>query len=411
MIRILAIFILFHIFLGIPLASAKVPQKIQAHIDRDFDLYIQPLLDLDYSEQQKDLVLDRYIDGLEDEYRLKRFDRSEVRVLLHSLLEKTTYSQRRKLRRKFVDGGSIDIRNVKNFVLKYREKKDSNFVKINILYDGFEIPLFLKNFGDATDIYLDGISKDSKKWPTIFLTGWGAVDTLFTKNTLPCLGLTYTEDKNSAKIEAINASYTACPIPGNKTGTFLLELAQELARNLDKKYVKLVDKSMVRCEKNNQSAKLALLRVFQRGDTWYGSQGFREIDESKDKAIMASYQSLPLRILVSELEGKTKEKLKATKKRLLSKAETSEDKRKIEKDYLDFGGAKGSFESAIETFKEFNKITRRQDISMGQFFSWLWQYDCERYISITRLLFFNSFNKDLSTQKLDPLPKVLSKRL
>lgn len=394
----------------------SIPKKIIDHIERDFHPYIDSLLDLGYSKEQEALVIDRYVDSLADEYGfslssgLKR-----VRELITSLLDQARATK--SIPDKFKDFGSMNFNQFREFMrgLDKSQLVGRPFAKVNLQYDGFFIPLFIEFFSsywvnsDNIAVYIDGMRINSERSFPFMIANGGPIAKLTGSKTPAggsCLSLVFQSQGKSPYIHWLNSSYTACPIPKEKTGTYLLGLAEELARRLGEKELMLEDGSTIRCKKNDWQSRLDVLRIFQRGDSWYGSHGYRDIDEPTDKAAMNNLRFLPLSAVKAGLNGLD---LNRIKRDLYYYAEDLFELMNIDRDLKVFGDLKPKFNRAVA---KFSKAQKTRNSSLGQFFSWLWEEDCALYDELSRLLFGNQFTKKLPSYKFyERLPKILTKSL
>lgn len=384
-----------------------IPSEITEHIERDAN-EIKALVKLGYSEKQKELVLEQYVDGLVSEYRslLSANTRQEMRMLLEAWLRAASATQEEGPGYKVNEMGSTDLKELSAFINKHRATNRLGFSKIEVDYRGLLIPLFVRNDGDKeVQIVLDGIAKNSEKSPPGL--GFGSGPSSLITGAFECLRLTLEPKALEVKIRILNSSYTACPIPQNKPGTFILGLAEELTRSLGKKFISLEDRSTIRCEKNDEATSLARLKIFQTGDTWYGSQGYRF--RSDDLKIMNDLRSFSLLRTESELDAKTKQSLEKLKKERLQ--EVPHFEAKIMRDFRNFESLQAMFDQAVAQFVESTQIPRGT-ASLGQFFYWLWIKDCARYVALNRFIFANEANSDLRAKKLSKLiPTDLMKQV
>lgn len=375
------------------ITQAVIPEAIQAHIDRDFNPSIQVLNNLGYSDEQRDLILDRYVDGLSKLYKIS-LSPDEVRDFLKARLAAvgpvtgTAYFA--------INQSSFtplsNMSEIKAFIEKFVQQQSTNNAFINVPYQGIVVPLFVERDHRGVHISLVGIRQDSTKrsWPESPFTG--------VPGAMACLDL-----KIYGELDILNAEYKACPIPKGASGKYLLTLAEEIARGLGSKNISGSDRSRIRCEKNGETTSLARWSVFHMGKTWYGLQGYRSSEDDDD--ITRSHKSFLLSVVKDELDKTDQEAMK----RAMFEYAGAYEKKQVENDFSAFDRQKQKFDAAVADF--ISAKGKIAGMTLGQFFSWLWARDCALYIDIEGFLFNSRATKHLSLQKLPRLPSAPSKAL
>ena len=342
------------LFLFSNIVFATIPKQFEDHINDNLTL-LNTIQYKKYTKPQKDLIIDNFIDGMAEKYQIKDFNLTEVQNLIYSKIK----TQKKENYLPVVNPDYLNF--LKDLI------KDSNLEFheniLTISYQGLDIPFFAKSDFGINRLSLDGIFQDS------------------------CLSLSF--ENKAMTIGYLGSALKACPIPrGPGSGTFLLKLAEEVAKKLKMQKISLSDKSKVKCSKNNKEVSLKLLKYFQKGKSWYGSHGYlpehknlveyeKEIEELRNYPI-SSIEKLFNTIAMSDLEQiKNEEKSNTT---------TSYQKSIIDKYYDKFFSLKEEFDKQVTNYKIQNSIDK-EEVTLATFFSWLWNEDCESYGKLIDLIF------------------------
>jgi len=225
-----------------------------------------------------------------------------------------------------------------------------------------------------------------------------AVFEIKSQNNEVCFELTVTTDSEGRHgyVDLINTEYPECHLPARQRGTFILKLVDFLSLTAELPYVRITDESRVRCHLNEESVALPLLRILQKGQSWYGSHGYlpeaskREEFESSVRLI----REFSLQDLKQKLPLLRKEMLNSLRKfpRNLSlkyavslferhpfEGQCSEGRCNEERDLTE----DDLLWAHIEEF-ESDYGPRK---TVAQFLSWIWEIDCTLYSSYLRLIF------------------------
>ena len=243
---------------------AELPDAIFKYINQGGMPTIARNLSPLYSREQVDLILENVKITLEKKFA--------------SLISKTSTYNSNELSKdlNFNVKDFVDINQVKDIIAmpqiqslitRYDGKIVGNI--LNIRYHGHLIPLTISAMaGDVIVLKLNGLPM-----------------TTISNNS--CLILDVKEKKPSAKIAWLSSMNTACPIPSDSRGNFLLSLGEEVSEAMGVKTVTLDDESEVQCPKNGASIDFRLLKLLQSGKSWYESKGY----VIKDRVFEEAYHS------------------------------------------------------------------------------------------------------------------------
>ncbi|MEO5971321.1 MAG: hypothetical protein ABIQ95_15455 [Bdellovibrionia bacterium] len=174
----------------------------------------------------------------------------------------------------------------------------------------------------------------------------------------------------------INTEVPGCPLPSNHKGTFLLNLVDAMGKEGGLFMVQLEDESKVRCKLNGVTTDLALLRIIQKGQSWYGSHGyFVQKNRSEYDESVAKLNSFTLNQFQREFPELRNEILKyaSSHSRNLEARWTGETFREH---YIELKEWISNFE-----------LIYGQNKSLNEFLSWIWEEDCSAFNPITSLIF------------------------
>lgn len=392
------------LFIKTSTAQARIPELIEEHINRELP-HIQMLNNLNYSAEQESNLIHRYIDTLAKQYKviLSLKDKEEIAEKMAQLAHMAP-NPSFPIFEKLDD--VIPLTKLNDFVQKFFQKETTKKPeKINIIYKDVSIPLFLEKEGEKLYISMNGIAVDNQRASTNRLSAPVAV-----LGARACLLLKNEITSPKAELLVLNVNNVACPIPKGASGSYLLGLAENLAKSLGKKKIKGKDESFIICEKDGETTSLALWTIFRLGKTWYGLHGYRSIDNDRsinyDDETTQDYRNFPLPKLKAELDI-IEQNLDTLKKGMLEKADANSAPY-INEEFSQFDNLKRAFDKEAT---EYMANKKESDLILGKFFSWLWDKDCQRYMQLEDFLFSSRATKKIKLRKLDPLPYELSKDL
>ena len=221
--------------------------------------------------------------------------------------------------------------------------------RIIIEFKNIEIPLELEsvNSDGSFQLALEGIS---------------AVDV-----SKPGQCLVLKINPSEMHISHIRSSDVACPIPSERSGTFLVDFSEYLANLFKIKRITLDDQSKIICSKNLSRASLAFLKQMKEGESWYEKLGYTPILHYEHyREAVKKLRELPLEEILNELarvnlkinNEKEKEHL-ISKRRDLYKNWSAEPESIRELKKL-------GFESATTYFDAFFILLSQEKISLSQ---------------------------------------------
>jgi hypothetical protein len=310
-------FLFFSVFFSNILLAA-LSENAQKNI-KDNKNNILKTMEFDYNYDQKMLIIDNYIKIHDKDF--KNDNKEEVKNALLGLMN-SPHENKNKME--------------------------------NILVEGLNIPLKVND----NIILIDGISPKN-------------MENNIRKNH--CLVAILKE--NELYLDRLASVYTACPIPSENTGTFLLKVAEALAKQYQKNKIVLLDASEVTCSKNNVNNELSMLSIFKTGLNFYGRRGYayeKNNSIDKDLEIGNSIRNISLDDLI--------EKINALSFDMLKKEQVETIKTKNIFNYI-----KKDFIEKINIFKTTDKSQ-----TLGEFFTWLWDNYCDDYKDIFSLVFNSS---------------------
>lgn len=181
-------------------------------------------------------------------------------------------------------------------------------------------------------------------------------------------------------VPSINTSQSNCPLPSVRKGTFVLDLIDQMSQTAGVAFVRLSDESTIKCESGGETVDLPLLRIFQKGQSWYGSHGYQVESPSRERyqAAVSDLRNTPL----SQLRKKLPELRDAVLKFQYRHSNSLEAKR--------LARAYGNdFEKLQEWLNTYGEMTEAGsgEKTLGSFLSWVWTKDCSYYSRFIRLIF------------------------
>lgn len=247
------------------------------------------------------------------------------------------------------------------------------------------VPLEISDSGAATELAITGVNNHPD----------------FNAASYPrrCLSVRLDFTSKTVFVNWIGAEYSACALPREKTGTFLVNLADTIAHKLGFSQLQLTDMSKIRCHHDGKYANFALLRQMQKGRSWYEEFGYSLIDypENYRTALRKFRTTLleQLQQIVTEVNAAmghpddmklvAETNLKRSFEQLGSNfasrraAAILKQWRQFETDWRI---AFPLFVNKIDAFSSTDKPK-----TLASFFSWLWSSDCESYNKIVPVLF------------------------
>ncbi len=373
------------LFLVSNIVFAATPKQFKEHIKNNLESLIT-IQYKQYTKPQKDLIIDNFIDGMAEKYQIKDFDLTEVQNFIYSKIK----TQKKENYLPLVNPDYLNL--LKDLIKGSNLEFHKNI--LTIPYEDLEIPFFAKTEHGKNKLILDGIEKN-------------VLD--FSPNN--CLSLSF--KNKTMSINYLGITSKACPIPrGLGAGTFLLKLAEEVAKKLKMQEISLEDQSKVKCSKNNEEVSLRILKYFQKGKSWYGSHGYtpenknlvayeKEIEELRNYPI-SSIEKLFNTIAMSDLE-QIKNEEKAKVQHLWVKTT-------IDKYYDKFFSLKEEFDKQVANYKIQNSIDK-EEITLAAFFSWLWNEDCKSYGKLIDLIFPRHEITKVDLRKLIPETGIYHKSI
>jgi hypothetical protein len=138
---------------------------------------------------------------------------------------------------------------------------------------------------------------------------WIDGNQLFMTRTMSrdCLFYQINLKEKKGRVKWISTQNEGCTF-GKKSGRFLLSLVERINKLLGVKTAVLNDHSSIRCQETGQEASLALLHVFQSGETWYEAEGFQDARSDRQQVVsrkrnLRELRDYPLEKIQQELEN------------------------------------------------------------------------------------------------------------
>lgn len=314
---------------------AEIPGDFQVHITENID-EIKRISECGFSEDQVNLMIERYIDSMAFNYGLLEgnYDRKEVFSKIKDIVPVSKI-----------------LANMQQF----------NFNNIKIPFSTTEEP------NGELILTLNGILKNVNFAP-------------FSQGDPDCLQITLSDEKESIHVDWLNTADVVCPLPSfEHQGRYLLSLVEAIGKKLDYKIIELEDTSEIICPDTACKATLAYLRVFAKGETWYNSQGFFSVwGRAEDLKKAQNLQQFSL-----EKINKAFNEIDEIDKILLFENQfyDLEDwQMKLVNEY---------YERFSNRLLRFNKKMKRYSPShstLGKFFTTLWNEDPYSYMEIFKLI-------------------------
>ena len=289
-----------------------------------------------------------------------------------------------KLDSKLLDSSFQEMRhNAEGAELNFHNRIKKMAKKLQVAFDGtilqfpfrgYEIPLLVETKYGENFLRVEGVLKESQK-----LSG----------EEESCLSL-IVQEKNM-HISFLATAYKACPIPTNRSGTFLLQLAEQIAKTLEMDQIDLRDISQIMCHRGcNTWMSFRLLNILKNGNTWYGAHGYTTMKGyEEDKRRNEAIKNYPLILIKNDFNSITSATLNNLKNYLLSSHSNDFEKSMIE----------GYFkEISIDDFTLFNEkfeeylmcLSSHENLFLGDYLLWLWKNDCVAYRKIINIVFPSS---------------------
>lgn len=300
--------------------SALLTEKAINNINNNQNNILKTI-EFDYTEEQKRLIVDNYVKIQHDDFK------------------------------------NDNLEEVKNKILELMNKPFKDKIKMdNIFVEEKEIPLKI----NKNKILIDGISSKNQ-------------EKNFRKNH--CLVVSINEEY--LHVNGIASVYTACPIPAENSGTFLLKVVDYIAKKYQKNKIILMDASTIKCQKNSSENDLLMLSIFKNGLSFYGKRGYYSKTNksiAKDLEEGNAIRNISLEDLIEKIAS-------------LDFSILQDSQKKIAKTKNILSYIKTNFIEKVNMFK-----TTGKSKNLGEFFIWLWNFDCESYDDIFSLVFNSDIN-------------------
>ena len=281
----------------------------------------------------------------------------------------------------------------------------------------------------------------------------GAIDVIFRGHTIPCdvqpkpnqvefsvrgieLCLHFTIDlyESSIYIYALNITENQCPLSADikSKGEFLLELVDEIARQLGIRTISLLDASYRVCSGGKHDGEIvdfSFLSTMIHGESWYEKNGFRYVSDDKERREKIRHASIA-KIGAFFRRFSPSDQSNATQKR---RAEDLASFYRRNPQFLDAEYAASAIDSTRKTTtlreRIFKKLIADQDepdpvVSQTRilqdvmrmfrkkhtsdrlcdFLAYAWHFDCSSYVEIVRLLYPHANRKFLPEHILPDYP-------
>ncbi len=182
-----------------------------------------------------------------------------------------------------------------------------------------------------------------------------------------CLSLFLAPSEDASVLEWIGTKDSACSVPANKAGACLLDFAEKAVKATGRSRLMVSDGSKITCAINKDQTPLWQLKIYQTGQTWYESKGYRYIDEGPEKRVEAVKEAR--RYTITELIDNLKS---------LQASDEKEHVRALMSQFL----------------PKFRELQRHDTVA--EFMSWLWIENCAAYSAINDFITLRSFKSKYS---------------
>lgn len=194
-----------------------------------------------------------------------------------------------------------------------------------------------------------------------------------------CFDLVLNRSPYPSLLEWISAVDAACPLPANRAGSCLLDVAERIARAAGRRILRLDDAAIIRCTIDRRRANLRRLRMYQSQPGWYQSRGFvLQRDLGEEEADQEKFRNYRLDRLITDFNGLKKSEEVSAVRRVLKKRAP-----------------------------EFQAL--QKDATIAQFMTWLWEKDCASYTALDAVITDLNVGSELS--RLYPHFSLFEKRL